>query len=50
VNIIRSVQAQRPGGRERAAIRGAAEQREFMRIMTGGEATVGHAAKEITGH
>ncbi|GAB98927.1 hypothetical protein GONAM_06_00370 [Gordonia namibiensis NBRC 108229] len=50
VNIIRSIQAQRPGGRERAALRGAAEQREFMRIMTGGEATIGHSAKKITGH
>lgn len=50
VNIVRSIQAQRPGGRERAALRGAAEQREFMRIMTGGEATIGHSAKKITGH
>ncbi len=50
VNIIRSIQAQRPGGRERAALRGAAEQREFMRIMTGGEATIGHSAKKVTGH
>lgn len=51
VNIIRSIAAQRPGGRERAAERGMAEQREFMRIMAGGgDATIGHSAKAITGH
>lgn len=50
VNIIRSIAAQRPRGRERAAERGMAEQREFMRIMAGGDATIGHAAKGITGH
>lgn len=50
VNIIRSIAAQRPGGRERAAVRGMAAQRKFMRIMAGGDATVGHAAKAITGH
>lgn len=50
VNVVRSIAAQRPGGRERAAVRGMAEQLEFMRIMTGGEATIGHSAKGITGH
>ncbi len=50
VNVVRSIAAQRPGGRERAAVRGMAEQLEFMRIMTRGEATIGHSAKGITGH
>ncbi|GAC84529.1 hypothetical protein GP2_023_00530 [Gordonia paraffinivorans NBRC 108238] len=50
INLVRSVAALRPGGRERAAIRGMAEQREFMRIMSGDDVTIGHSAKEITGH
>lgn len=48
VNLARSAAAMRPGGRFRAARRGAAEQEKFMRTMLAGEATVGHAAEGIT--
>ncbi|MGW6695049.1 oxygenase MpaB family protein [Rhodococcus sp. NPDC054953] len=48
LNAFRSVLALRRGGRDRAAARGAAQQRAFMRTMVDGDATVGHAATGIT--
>ncbi|NLV79043.1 MAG: DUF2236 domain-containing protein [Rhodococcus sp.] len=48
LNLIRSAAALRPGGRERAALRGMREQGKFMDTMVGGTATIGHSATAIT--
>lgn len=44
LNAVRSGAAMLPGGRERAAVRGGAEQERFMRTLVRGGAEVGHSA------
>lgn len=48
INLLRSVRSWLPGGRVRAAERGAREQQWFMDTMISGNATVGGAAQQIT--
>lgn len=48
VNLAKSVAAQLPGGRERAAVRGDRSQARFMRALLEDEATIGHSAQHVT--
>ena len=48
VNLVRSALAQLPGGRERAATRGARENAAFMRMLLTDEATIGESARHVT--
>lgn len=48
VNAFRSIATLRRGGRDRAAVRGMAQQQAFMRTMIDGHASIGHAATGIT--
>lgn len=48
VNLVRSALAQLPGGRERAAARGARENAAFMRMLLTDEATIGESARHVT--